>query len=58
MNYNNKEKTEDHATNMLDLSHELNLDELTQEDKFYLFQQIENIQQNIRYGQDGSPFIF
>jgi len=58
MNYNNKEKTEDHATNMLDLSHELNLDELTQEDKFYLIQQIENIQQNIRYGQDGSPFIF
>jgi hypothetical protein len=36
MNYNNKEKTDDHATNMLDLSHELNLDELTQEDKFYL----------------------
>lgn len=41
---------------MLDLSNEINLDDLTQEDKFLLFQQIENIQQNIRYG--GDAYIF
>lgn len=43
---------------MLDLSNEINLDHLTQEDKFFLIQQIENIQQNIRYCGDGSPYIF
>ncbi len=42
--------------NIIDLSNEINLDDLTQEDKFFLIQQIENIQQNIRYG--GRDFIF
>lgn len=46
------------SNNVLDLSNEINLDDLTQEDKFYLFQQIEHMQQNIRYGGDGSPYIF
>lgn len=54
MNYEQKREPDESSpsvkANVIDLSNEINLDELTQEDKFYLFQQIENIQQNIRYG--------
>ena len=38
---------------------ELDLDELTQEDKFYLIQQIEDIQKNIRYySSNQETFVF
>jgi hypothetical protein len=53
---NFKKKEDDESSpkglvnNIIDLSNEINLDGLTQEDKFFLIQQIENIQQNIRYG--------
>lgn len=43
---------------VLQLSNDMNLGDLTQEDKFFLIQQIENIQQNIRYGNDGPAYIF
>lgn len=36
----------------------LDLDELTQEDKFFLIQQIEDLNKNIRYCQNASPYIF
>ena len=37
---------------------DLDLDELTQEDKFFLIQQIEDLNKNIRYCQNASPYIF
>ena len=37
---------------------DLNLDELTKEDKFFLIQQIEDLNKNIRYCQNASPYIF
>jgi hypothetical protein len=36
----------------------MNFADLTQEDQFFLIQQIQSIQQNIRYGSDGNPLIF
>ena len=38
---------------------ELDLDDLTQEDKFYLIQQIEDIQKNIRYySSNQETYVF
>ena len=38
---------------------ELDLDELTQEDKFYLIQQIEAVQKNIRYySSNQETYVF
>ena len=37
---------------------DLVLQELTQEDKFFLIQQIEDLNKNIRYCQNASPYIF
>ncbi|CDW90448.1 UNKNOWN [Stylonychia lemnae] len=46
------------TSKVLDLQNEVNFDDLTQEDRFYLIKQLEDIQQNIRYQLDGSPYIF
>eukprot|EP00347_Sterkiella_histriomuscorum_P013946 403362753 len=46
------------SSKVLDLNNEINFEDLNQEDRFYLIQQLENIQQNIRYQLDGSPYIF
>ena len=53
------DKSQTQDKDVLDhINNEIDFEELTQEDRFYLIQQLENMQQNIRYQLGGSPFIF